>query len=78
MIQNTIDSEIEFIKDYELHKEKIKRHIEKKSVETNHWGYVGDLGYVNEKIDEVTSVFYLLSNLNSSFLKTYQLPYSEF
>jgi hypothetical protein len=48
-ILNQLETKIELLK------EKIKRHSEKQSLETYNWGYVGDLGYVNDKIDEVTN-----------------------
>lgn len=48
-ILNELETKIELLK------LKIKRHSEKQSFETHNWGYVGDLGYVNEKIDEVTN-----------------------
>jgi hypothetical protein len=37
----------------ELLKEKIKKHSQKQSGEPNHWGYVGDISYINEKIENV-------------------------
>ena len=37
----------------ELLKEKIKRHSKKQSGEPHHWGYVGDISNVNEKIERI-------------------------
>jgi hypothetical protein len=37
----------------ELLKEKINKHSQKQSEEPHHWGYVGDISYINEKIENV-------------------------
>lgn len=34
-------------------KEKIKRHSQNQLAEPHHWGYVGDISYVNEKIENI-------------------------
>jgi hypothetical protein len=34
-------------------KEKIKKHSQKQSGEPHHWGYVGDISYVNEKVENI-------------------------
>lgn len=34
---------------------KLKKHIKRFEVNSNNWGYVGDLGYVNEKLNEIVT-----------------------
>jgi hypothetical protein len=48
-ILNQLETKIELLK------VKVKRHSEKQFTESYNWGYVGELEYVNEKIDEVTN-----------------------
>jgi hypothetical protein len=37
----------------ELLKEKVKKHSQKQSGELHHWGYVDDISYVSEKIENI-------------------------
>lgn len=37
----------------EILNEKINKHSQKQSGEPHHWGYVGDISYVSEKIERI-------------------------
>ena len=46
-ILNQLEENLEHLK------EKIKRHSQNQSAEFHHWGYVGDISYVNEKVENI-------------------------
>ena len=37
----------------ELLKEKLKKHSEKQSKQPENWGFVGDISYINTKIENI-------------------------